>query len=115
MVNLLSETEFLLKYCKKLEEDVAYVTDGENRCTWEDFKKEAKNVNYNAFHGDNNGCSINQFLKIVGKTGWWFVRTDYDGLECWNLITIPKKKETKKGKVWITTPRYRFLNNEDEA
>ena len=87
MANLLQETIKDLINEGKSEDDVIFVTDGENVNTWEWFKKNAD------FRYDNGfgGAEIMEDLKIVGKD-WWLERHNYDGSEWWEFKKKPKKQ-----------------------
>lgn len=84
--NLLRETLSDLKFHKKLPEDVAFVTDGNVRCSFEEFCQRADNTWYD----ESNGQFVHADLRIVGR-GWWLQRMRTDGEEEWQMVEIARE------------------------
>lgn len=91
-INFLSETIDFLGLFNKSPDDVEYVTDGEQCCSWYAFSKIAECIDYDRGYGLQ---FINDDLKIVGKD-WWLERYEYDGMEGWELHTYPVQPEYGK-------------------
>lgn len=83
--NLLEETLQYLQHHSKSEDDIEFVTDGENHITWDCYKYFAKDIYYYAGYGSPE---INGGLRIVGKD-WWIERHEYDGNEHFVFKTKP--------------------------
>jgi hypothetical protein len=103
--NLLEETLEALKENGKSEEDVRWVGCKiycglpkwftyyfEGVKSWEEFKKEAKDVWYDRGYGAQE---IADGLVVVGDD-WWLERHEYDGAECWKFKTLPNKEDYLK-------------------
>jgi len=85
-MNLLDETLSFLQRHGLTEEDVCWVGDGVNYCSWNDFVGIA-NVEYDAGYGIQE---IEEDLIVVGKD-WWLERHEYDGSEWWEFKKLPEK------------------------
>lgn len=97
MVNLLVETEEVLKSNNKTWNDVRLISDGEGEYTIEDFKRWA-NHRYDSGYGVEE---VNPCLTISGD-GWWLQRSEYDGSEWWDYC---------EAKVVEGDPIYHTTNN----
>lgn len=86
LTNLLSETKKKLELNGKTTDDVRYVTDRANYCSWEHFVEIANKINYDNGYG---GAEINSNLAIVGDD-WWLERREYDGAEWWYYCQKPE-------------------------
>lgn len=86
-MNLLNETLDCLKVLEIDEKDVYGAYDGKTLLNWNDFKKLAKDINY-----DNGyGCQeINQSLLVYTKKAILY-RHGYDGAEEWRYVPILDK------------------------
>nr|DAQ17064.1 MAG TPA: hypothetical protein [Caudoviricetes sp.] len=88
-MNLLNETLDCLKVLGIDEKDAYGVYDGKTLLNWNDFKKLAKDINY-----DNGyGCQkISQSLLVyTGKAILY--RHEYDGAEGWKYVPILDKED----------------------
>lgn len=85
LTNLLEETLHTLAIFGKDESEIVEVIDGDNSCSWEEFKTEAHNINYDAGYGP---VEINMCLRIISRH-WWLERVEYDGREEWDLRQMP--------------------------
>jgi len=83
MVNLLEETQTLMKNIGYCSEDIQFIgsAGGHYRCTWKEFTKLA-NKAYNNGKGEQNVASD---LIIVFHDGISLHRTAYKGVECWDF------------------------------
>lgn len=88
-MNLLNETLDCLKVLGIDEKDVYGAYDGKTLLNWNDFKKLAKDINY-----DNGyGCQeINQSLLVYTKKAILY-RYEYDGAEGWKYVPILDKED----------------------
>lgn len=88
-MNLLNETLDCLKVLGIDEKDVYGAYDGKTLLNWNDFKKLAKDINY-----DNGyGCQeINQSLLVYTKKAILY-RHEYDGAEGWKYVPILDKED----------------------
>lgn len=66
--------------------DVDFVTDGTSRFSFHDFLCDAKKINYYPGFGT---AHISTSLTILGMSGWWATRQEYDGSEKWKLHRLP--------------------------
>lgn len=82
---LLEETLQKLANYHLSENDVLFVTNDDEWCTWEEFKK-ISDFHYNNGYGFEE---INPNLKIVGDTWWLERRATYDGIEWWTYKEVP--------------------------
>ena len=93
MINLLEETEEIMKDYGQSPETVSWVTSlskGEECiATWDEFKILA-DFTYDAGFG---GAEINEDLKVIFKDGSWLERHEYDGSEWWEYKKTPKMTE----------------------
>lgn len=87
-MNLLNETLDCLKVLGIDEKDVYGAYDGKTLLNWGDFKKLAKDINY-----DNGyGCQeINQSLLVYTEKAILY-RHEYDGAEGWKYVPILDKE-----------------------
>lgn len=85
LINLLEETEFVMKQYGKTWEDVEHICGNEFSISKENFINVAKETDYDNGFG---GQEIAYDLKIVGKN-WWLERSEYDGSEWWVFKTYP--------------------------
>ena len=88
-MNLLNETLDCLKVLGIDEKDAYGVYDGKTLLNWNDFKKLAKDINY-----DNGyGCQkISQSLLVYTEKAILY-RHEYDGAEGWKYVPILDKEE----------------------
>lgn len=86
MSNLLQETTGTLRSYNKTWDDVLWIGGSEFTIGIEDFKRLA-NREYDDGYGS---AEVAQDLKIVGKD-WWLKRSEYDGSEWWDYMTLPIK------------------------
>lgn len=92
--NLLQETLNILYDSSLTEEDVEYVTNGQNIITWDCYKYLAKNINYKQ---DNNTLTpVGYGLKIVGKD-WWIERNESGNLSWFEFKRLPNKANFTNG------------------
>lgn len=86
-MNLLNETLDCLKVLGIDEKDAYGVYDGKTLLNWNDFKKLAKDINY-----DNGyGCQkISQSLLVYTEKAILY-RHEYDGAEGWKYVPILDK------------------------
>lgn len=88
-MNLLTETENVLKQNGKTWADVKYICQGDSQIPIEVYKQAADRQYDNGY----GGAEVADNLYIVGK-GWWMERAEYDGAEWWEFKkkpAIPKK------------------------
>lgn len=88
-MNLLNETLDCLKVLEIDEKDVYGAYDGKTLLNWSDFKKLAKDINYDNGYG---GQEINQSLLIYTEKAILY-RHEYDGAEGWKYIPILDKED----------------------
>lgn len=86
-MNLLNETLDCLKILGIDEKDVYGAYDGKSLLNWSDFKKLAKDINYDNGYG---GQEINESLLIYTKSMILY-RHEYDGAEGWRYVPILNK------------------------
>lgn len=88
-MNLLNETLDCLKVLGIDEKDTYGVYDGKTLLNWNDFKKLAKDINY-----DNGyGCQkISQSLLVYTEKAILY-RHEYDGAEGWKYVPILDKED----------------------
>lgn len=99
MSNLLEETIQTLRAHNKTWNDVLWIGGSEFTISIEDFKRLA-NREYDDGYGS---AEVAEDLKIVGKD-WWLKRSEYDGSEWWDYMTLPAKPlEQKSVKKVITS------------
>jgi hypothetical protein len=94
MSNFLKETLECLKSNDHDETHVVWVgsSDGKYRITWEEFAALADFEYYAGFGGQE----VADDLVIVGED-WWLERSEYDGSESWDYMTLPvASKKPKK-------------------
>lgn len=90
-MNLLKETEEVLREHGKTFDDVLWIGGNEFTISIEDFKKLA-DVEYNNGFG---APEVAVDLVVVGRD-WWLERTVYDGAEDWAFKTLPEKPEEER-------------------
>lgn len=84
--NLWEETiEVLKDYSIKWEEVIAAILEGECVIPKGNFEEVARKTYYDNGYG---AAEIPSNLKIVGWN-WWLERAEYDGMEWWELKTMP--------------------------
>ena len=112
MVNLLKETEYILKKHRYKLYNIKYVRNAEGLIPVADFVTAARNFNYDNDHGD---LCVDPTLVIVGKF-WWMTRKSYDGKEWWEFHTKPKKPTVLAVDFMIQNTRVQWINEgpEDE-
>jgi hypothetical protein len=88
-MNLLNETLDCLKVLGIDEKDAYGAYDGKTLLSWNDFKKLAKDINY-----DNGyGCQkISQSLLVYTEKAILY-RHEYDGAEGWKYVPILDKED----------------------
>lgn len=97
-INLLEETLEVLGERGILPSDVAWVgvddflgiSGGSWCCTWEEFVDIAQKIDYDNGYGSNH---IDMQLVVVGKSGWWLRRQEYDGAEWWVFLETPVRPD----------------------
>lgn len=87
-MNLLNETLDCLKVLGIDEKDVYGAYDGKTLLNWNDFKKLAKDINYDNGYGSQE---INQSLLIYTEKAILY-RHEYDGAEGWKYVPILDKE-----------------------
>lgn len=90
-MNLLEETEEVLKKHGKTFKDVLWIGGSDFTISIEDFKILA-DTEYNEGFG---APEVAVDLVVVGHD-WWLERTDYDGAEDWAFKTLPEKPEEER-------------------
>ena len=87
MTNLLHETLGVMHENGKNSEDVLWVgsADGKLAITWPEFEAIA-NFEYDDGFGSQK---IGSDLVVVGRSGWWMERHEYDGSEWWEFKQKP--------------------------
>jgi hypothetical protein len=94
--NFEEETRREIKNVGLTPEMVAFVTDGENSQSFDDFISNC-NFEYNSSFGR---AYINSNLEIVFNDGSWLERGEYDGSEWWQYKkTSAKPKGVSKLKI----------------
>lgn len=88
-MNLLNETLDCLKVLEIDEKDVYGAYDGKTLLNWNDFKKLAKDINYDNGYGSQE---INQSLLIYTEKAILY-RHEYDGAEGWKYVPILDKED----------------------
>lgn len=88
-MNLLDETEKILKENNKDWEDVEWIgnKEGDTIVSVDEFVKLADKE----YDNDFGEPEVLQSLVVVGDN-WWLERWDYDGSEGWTFKTKPVKK-----------------------
>lgn len=86
-MNLLNETLDYLKVLGIDEKDVYGAYDGKSLLNWSDFKKLAKDINYDDGYGSQE---INKSLLVYTKKAILY-RHGYDGAEEWRYVPILDK------------------------
>lgn len=90
-MNLLQETTEKLMTHNKTWNDVLWIGGSDFTISIEDFKRVANREYYNGY----GAPEVAQDLKIVGKD-WWLERSEYDGSEWWDYMTLPIKPLEQK-------------------
>ena len=90
MVNLLKETEEILKRNNYTLDDIEWVGTSLHYIDKEEFIKLADTTYDNGYVGQE----IAESLILVGKD-FWLVRHEYDGSEWWEFKKLPKKPTEK--------------------
>ena len=88
-MNLLTETENVLKKAGKTWEDVVFISNWGELIGTAEFKQ-AANREYDNGYG---GAEVSENLFIVGRD-WWLERAEYDGAEWWEFKKKPAKPKT---------------------
>lgn len=88
-MNLLNETLDCLKVLEIDEKDVYGAYDGKTLLNWNDFKKLAKDINYDNGYGSQE---INQSLLVYTEKAILY-RHEYDGAEGWKYVPILDKED----------------------
>lgn len=78
--NLATETVDIMTVVGKTAFDVAFVSDGEHWCSFDNFIKEAEHFYYDSGYGMPE---VNTSLRINFDDGSWLERAEYDGSEWW--------------------------------
>lgn len=101
MSNLLDETLYIIQKNDKSPLDVRFVSDGSKYCSFAEFCKIAKKIDYQI---QEKKLFISESLVIVGDD-WWLSRIDCNSDdsygEKWQFNQIPSKP--KKGGIEILT------------
>ncbi len=79
MNNLRDETIAAIEEAGQSPEQIVYIGDRENSCTWPEFLHKA-DVRYDAGYGS---AQVNSALVITFEDGSWLERAEYDGAEWW--------------------------------
>ncbi len=87
-INFLKETGSIMINYGLIPEDIIYIGNGEESCSWDEFQNIA-NINYDNGYG---GAEIHESLIIVFASGVEMHRGEYDGSEWWD-VHIPFKLE----------------------
>jgi len=90
-MNLLKDTLEILRSAKRKEGDVLWVGNNKFWFTWNEFKKLAKNADFDGGYGAQE---VAVDLIIVGKD-FWMTRGEYDGSEWWEYHKYPTKPPRK--------------------
>lgn len=90
LTNLLEETLQAIRGAGRTPEEVSHVAwgvapDG-GWCRWAHFEPVAARITYDRGYGS---AFINQTLTVVGVSGWWLERHEYDGSEWWEYKSTP--------------------------
>lgn len=88
-MNLLNETLDCLKVLGIDEKNVYGAYDGKTLLNWNDFKKLAKDINYDNGYGSQE---INQSLLVYTEKAILY-RHEYDGAEGWKYVPILDKED----------------------
>lgn len=88
MVNFLKETASIMINYGLNPEDIIYIGNGKESCSWDEFQTIA-NINYDNGWG---GAEIDEALIIVFANGVEMHRGEYDGSEWWD-VHVPFKLE----------------------
>ena len=94
MINLLTETTYMIERINKKTEDIEFIGsyDGEYHCTWEEFINLA-DFEYSSGYGSHE---IPLDLVIVFKDKSFLHRDEYDGSEWWDYEIIPTINKNPK-------------------
>ena len=87
MINLLEETEIVLRRHAKSSSAIRYIVNAEGYMKIADFFTEAWKTTYDNRTGE---MQIDPTLRIVGKN-WWLERALVDGLEGWVFRRKPDR------------------------
>lgn len=92
--NLLIETLEYLRAHGKSPDDVRWVggEKGDDATTWDAFARLAQDYWYDSGYGIQE---VRSDLVVVGS-GWWLERYEFDGSECWEFKTLPRRKKGAK-------------------
>jgi len=103
IMNLLKETEKILKQNRKSLDDIKWV--GCTTHDWHDWKQfdgiktKSEFIKWADFEYDNGyGLAKEEVSLTVAGDDWWLERHGYDGSEWWEFKTLPKKSEFKEAK-----------------
>jgi hypothetical protein len=91
LVNLLEETEAILKEYRRKVRQIKYIRNAEGYIPIADFIMAAEHFDYDNGYGE---ICVDPTLKIVGRF-WWLSRRTYDGKEGWEFHLKPKKPTLK--------------------
>lgn len=94
-MNLLNETLDCLKVLEIDEKDVYGAYDGKTLLNWNDFKKLAKDINYDNGYGSQE---INQSLLVYTEKAILY-RHEYNGAEGWKYVPILDKEDLLNPKI----------------
>lgn len=95
MMNLLQETQEMLKRHDKTLDDVIWIGDKNKKIAVDDFIKMADREYDNGY----GIAEVNEDLLIVGKN-WWLERLVYDGKESWDYKTTPQQPDDYGLNIW---------------
>lgn len=98
MINLLYETENILKEHNKTLEDIVWIGNEDYYVDIEKFKDIANTEYFNGYGFEEVATD----LIIVGNN-WWLERHVYDGSEWWEYKTLPVKPNKKMNLKVLTT------------
>ena len=87
-MNLADETIKEIRDIGKTAFDVAFVSDGNSWCSFDDFIREAK---YFYYENDYGIPEVNLLLRINFNDGTWLERAEYDGSEYWEYCAPVSK------------------------
>lgn len=90
MVNVIKEILDVLKDHAKSEKNIIWVgsSDGRLAMSWEDFKENFANIDYDAGFGAQE---IAEDLVVVFDDQSWLERIEYDGSESWDFKQLPEQ------------------------
>lgn len=107
LINLLEETEAVLKKYRRKLRQIKYIRNAEGFIPIADFVMAAEKFDYDNGFGE---VQVDPTLKIVGRF-WWLSRRTYDGKEWWEFHLKPKRPTLKATDFVIKNTRLSW--NED--